>query len=443
MRDARYGREFFLLRTASWLVAFLLGAGTSNGQPPGVTPAPTGQTTTKQDPSATGPTFDIYGSVQADAIVDFRRNDPTWYDVNRPSKLPPDPSAFGRDHHFHMSPRQSRLGVTGNVPTDWGDVETTLEFDMFGVGDDEGQTTFQLLHAWGQWRQFGAGQTTSAFMDMDVFPDILDYWGPNGMVFFRNVQAFWQPLDGDTEMKIAIESPGGTGDKGRFADRVELENVVGRFPVPDLTGHVRFSRNRGYLQIGGALRRIDYDDVLDDQFDLSGHVVGWGLSVSSNLNIQDDVVRLQAVYGDGVENYFNDAPVDVGIKTNFGDPIRPVLGEALPAFGLVAFLDHTWSERWTSAAGYSRVHITNSDGQTPLAFRTGQYALANLLSVPDGECDDGRRVPMGTSRESGRLHIQRLSASVLGQVHLLGFDFILMKILIAWRGELCGFGTEG
>jgi hypothetical protein len=348
-------RARFVLRAVSVLTLFV-NTGTSDGQ-----------------------TLEIHGSVQADAIVDFRRNDPTWYDVNRPTKLPPTPDAFGRNHHFYLSPRQSRFGVMGPVPTDKGDVKATLEFDMFGVGDEAGETTFQLLYAWGQWKQIGGGQTTSAFMDMDVFPDILDYWGPNGMVYFRNVQLFWQPLDGATEVKIAVEAPGGSGDKGRFEDRIELQNIIGRFPVPDLTGHVRFTRQRGYLQIGGALRRIDYDDTLRDQFDLSGHVVGWGVSASSNLDIRDDIVRLQAVYGDAVENYFNDAPADVGIKTNFADPIRPVLGEALPALGLVAFLEHPWSERWTTTAGYSRVHITNSEGKVPSPFNTVQYAVANLI----------------------------------------------------------------
>ena len=29
-------------------------------------------------------------------------------------------------------------------------------------------------------------------MDVDVFPNILDYWGPNGMLFFRNTQVFYE-----------------------------------------------------------------------------------------------------------------------------------------------------------------------------------------------------------------------------------------------------------
>jgi hypothetical protein len=39
-----------------------------------------------------------------------------------------------------------------------------------------------------------AGQTNSLFMDGDVFPNTIDYWGPAGMVFYRNVQLRWTPF---------------------------------------------------------------------------------------------------------------------------------------------------------------------------------------------------------------------------------------------------------
>jgi hypothetical protein len=47
-----------------------------------------------------------------------------------------------------------------------------------------------------------------------------------------------------------------------------------------------------------------------------------------------------------------------------------------------AYLDHRWNSEWTSAIGYSRVNISNSDLQTPLAFKVGQYASGNLLCTP-------------------------------------------------------------
>jgi hypothetical protein len=94
------------------------------------------------------------------------------------------------------------------------------------------------------------------------------------------------------------------------------------------------------------------------------------------------VLRGSVVYGKGMENYMNDAPVDVGIKNNFSDPVSPIKGTALPVLGLTAFLDLNWSEEWTSTIGYSYLHIDNSDGQADDAFRKGQYALANILYHP-------------------------------------------------------------
>ena len=331
------------------------------------------------------PSMEIYGFAQADAIVDFNQNDPNWYDVNRPSRLPSSPDQFGQDGHFYLSARQSRFGVKGTMPTSMGDVKGTFEFDMFGVGADAGQTTIRLRHAYGQWKQIGAGQTNSQFMDVDVFPNVLDYWGPNGMLFFRNVQVFWQPYtSGDSHVRVAVENPGASGDAGVYADRIELQNIKPRFPAPDFTGHYRAATKWGYVQIGGALRYLAYDDLLtNDPLNLNGHVWGGGGSVSSNVKAgKNDVLRLQAIYGAGIENYFNDAPIDVGVQKNPGNVITPVAGKALPIFGLVTYLDHTWNSRFTTAAGYSRVDVTNSDGQAPNAFKVGQYASGNLLWTP-------------------------------------------------------------
>lgn len=335
---------------------------------------------------ASKPTLEIYGFGQADMITDLGRNNPDWYDVNRPSRLPNSPGEFGEDGHYYLSVRQSRFGARSLLPTANGDVKATFEFDMFGVGGDAGLTTIRLRHAYGQWKQVGAGQTNSQFMDVDVFPNSLDYWGPNGMLFFRNIQVFWEPYrSGDSHARLALEQPGASGDSGGVvAYRVELQNVKPRFPAPDVTGHYRAAGKWGYVQVGGALRYMAYDDLLlNDAYNLSGHAWGWGGSVSTSLKATSrDVVRLQAIYGEGIENYFNDAPIDVGTQSNPGDPTRPVVGKALPVLGLVGFLDHNWSDKWSTAAGYSRVDISNSDGQLPTDFRIGQYALINLLATP-------------------------------------------------------------
>ena len=235
-------------------------------------------------------------------------------------------------------------------------------------------------------------------MDIDVFPNALEYWGPTGMVFFRNVQVRWMPIQGDTRLTLALERPGASGDAGLLADRIELQNVRGRTLLPDFTGEYRFGGSRGYIEVAGLLGRMNWDDLLDDAFELSGSDTRWGVNLSSNIKLwSSSTIRLQYVFGEGIQNYMNDSPVDVGIVRNPGNIITPIVGEAIPLTGLVAFLDHNWSDKWSTSVGYSRTDTDNLEGQADDAYATGEYALGNLLYTPvpavmvGGELQWGRR----------------------------------------------------
>jgi len=94
------------------------------------------------------------------------------------------------------------------------------------------------------------------------------------------------------------------------------------------------------------------------------------------------VIRASVLYGEGVENYMNDAPIDIGVEKNLADPKRPLVGKALPVLGVVAFLDHNWNKKFSTAIGYSYIHISNTDAQNASDFEWSHYALANLLYTP-------------------------------------------------------------
>jgi len=379
-------------------------AGSGDGQPgpePAPTPAPAATQAAAPKEEAK-PRMDIYGFAMLDMGYQTKQNHPDWYDTLRPTKLPAYENEYGEDGRFFAGVRQSRLGVKGFIPTDVGEIKTIFEFELFGTGVDAGQTTFRLRHAWGELGQIGAGQTWSPFMDIDVFPNSVEYWGPNGMVFFRNVQVRWTPWQsGDSRFAVALERPGASADQGIYADRIELEGVSGRFPLPDLSAHFRYQKDWGHVQFSGIVRQMKWDDTNDDEYDLTGDDTGWGLHVSSNLKLSKHVARLSVVYGEGIQNYMNDAPVDVGIQNNFQDPRTPVLGKALPLLGIVAFLDLNWNEKWTSTVGYSMLDIDNSDGQTDDAFKKGQYALANILFHPTPDVFLGPEIQWGR-RENSR-----------------------------------------
>jgi DcaP outer membrane protein len=341
-------------------------------------------------------TFEFYGHVMLDAGYNTKQIHPDWFDVMRPTKLPSFKDQFGSDGNVFFGVRQTRFGVKTSTPTEYGDLKTTFEFELFGTGVDAGQTTFRLRHAYGELGKFGAGQTWSPFMDIDVFPNTLEYWGPNGMVFFRNLQVRFMPIQGDTRFTIALERPGASGDGGVYADRVELNDIQPRFPLPDLSAEYRVGRQWGYVEVAGMLRRIEWDDAGTDSLDLSGNVTGWGINVSSNIKMgESNIARLQVVYGEGIENYMNDAPVDVAIDKVSTSTTAPVSVKALPVTGVVAFLDHTWNERYSTSVGYSMVNIDNTDAQVPNEFHRGQYAIGNLLYYPAPNVTTGLELQWG------------------------------------------------
>lgn len=343
--------------------------------------------------SSARPSLEIYGTLITDVIHDFEQNDPVWFDVMRPSKLPSFTDEFGEDGRQYFSIRPTAFGVRPVWPTSRGEIRGVFEFDLFGAG---GRAGFDLTKAYLELGKVGAGQFDSPFMDIDVFPNILEYWGPVAIVFFRNIQVRYMPVQGESRVTVALERPGADGDRGDFDDHVDLQNVVGRFPWPDLSAEGRLARKWGYVELAGILRGIYWDDLLpNDAFDLDGNALGWGLSLSSNIKAaKSDVLKLQVTYGEAISTY-TDAPFDIGIKLNLANPARPFIGVPLPLFGFLAFYDRSWNDRLTSSFGYSRLRITNSDGQSALAFRTGQYAIVNLLYNPVDRVTVGAEVQWG------------------------------------------------
>lgn len=347
-------------------------------------PATTATTVSANQEKTGENTFQVYGFAMLDAGFQFRQNDPDWFDVVRPTKLPAFGDQFAPDGKTYFGVRQSRFGAKSTFATKYGELKTLFEFELFGVGAEVGQTSFRLRHFYGELGQFGAGQNWSVLVDPDSFPNTVEYWGPNGLVWFRNVQFRWMPIKGRNALTIGLERPGASADEGLVAGRIELQGIRPKFDLPDLTANARFTRDWGHVQVGGLLKRIKWVDTTDDEFDLGGSDVGWGVALSAVPKFnKNNVGRFQILYGEGVQNYMNDAPVDVAVeRTNSTDPRRPIQGVSLPALGLSAYLDHTWNTRFSSAIGYSLVNIENTDGQTNDAFHRGHYASTNLLFYP-------------------------------------------------------------
>jgi hypothetical protein len=334
--------------------------------------------------------FDIYGFAEADAIYDFGRMNPDWDDAYRPSKIANPEGEYGSDGQASVSVKQSRFGVKGTMPTAEGRDPITFkfEFDLFGVGSDAGQTTFRLRHAYGEWGSLLAGQTNSIFMDIDVFPNVIDYWGPDGMVFWRNVQIRWTPWKTEhSSFAIGIEEPSNDVDPGQIRefDPALGENIQSDEKVPNLAAHWKTSGDWGHVQVAGILRDLGYDTKGTQNNKPKGSVTGWGVNLSGSINVfEKDKILLQVVYGDGIASYMNDGGMDLAPQGRLPTETDPgnAHAKAVPLTGIVAYYDHYWNDKFSTSFGYSTTFVDNTNLQSPGTYKSGQYASANLLYTP-------------------------------------------------------------
>jgi hypothetical protein len=333
--------------------------------------------------------LELYGFLQTDAIQDFDRVNPDWEATLRPSRIPTTKGEFGSDGQSIFSVRQSRLGVKATGLLAGKPYEAKFEFDLYGVGVDAGQTTMRVRHMYASWGPFLVGQTNSLFMDGDLFPNVIDYWGPIGMVFLRTPQLRWTFWNKNGwKAAVAVEHATNDIDTGnlRLIDESIASGIRNDEKVPDVTAQVRYEGKWGHVQLSGILRRVGYDTVGTQNNEPKGHKTGWGVNLGSSFNVAFATARLGAVYGRGIASYMNDGGMDLGpnvaiIREPDGFVLIPS-AEAVKLFGLTAYVDFNWSKEWTSSIGYSFDQVHNTSFQTDTAFHKGQYASVNLLWHP-------------------------------------------------------------
>ena len=225
-------------------------------------------------------------------------------------------------------------------------------------------------------------------MDGDVFPNTIDYWGPTGMVFYRNVQIRWTPFRGETShFAIAIERPGNDIDPGnlRLIDGLEDVQVQNDEEFPDLTAQWRIGGDWGHFQAAGILRKVGYEvrATSADPWN-EGSETGWGIDLTGTINtVGKDKFLLGVVFGEGIASYMNDGGMDLAPSASFSeDTIDDLEAEAVQLTGVTAYYDHYWSDRWSSSIGYSFTDVDNTNFQDPGAYQKGDYASGNLLFYP-------------------------------------------------------------
>ncbi len=154
-----------------------------------------------------------------------------------------------------------------------------------------GSFPLRLRFAWADFGPFLIGQAASLFMDYDVFPNVLDFQGPGGMVLMRQPLASVHfPVGEKLTVSMGVEQP--------YSDIQWLENGtwvvnpgsgvittpgVGKNvqDVPDVTANVRYKGDYGHVQVAGILRKLTFqpgtgDSAYDD--------LGYGINLTGSFH---------------------------------------------------------------------------------------------------------------------------------------------------------------
>ncbi len=345
--------------------------------------------------------FKIGGSARIDAIADLSNNgNPNQF---VPSSIPvPGESGWdgGERSALHAKGTRLSLELRRSVPFD-GTLRIYSEYDFF---DDSASSSmkFRVRHFYGQAWNFLIGQTYSAFQDIDAFPDVVDYQGPNGIVNKRQPQIrYTLPIyDGASKVQLfaSVEQP-----------ESKVDTTAAEFPdggtslthTPDGIAGFRWEGTLGHVQGAALFRELSFETDNGPSED----TFGWGVNLAGALNIGKDKFSGQVTYGEGVARYINDLSGE-----NLDAALDGGRLEAVPVFAAMAGYTHHWSDHWRSTVSGGYVHVDPPSTLDHFTIDNTIYASANLMWHPTTsfrmglEYLYGRKETIdGSSRDAHRL----------------------------------------
>jgi len=213
-------------------------------------------------------------------------------------------------------------------------------------------------------------------MNINTFPNVIDFWGPNGNVFLRNPQVRYTAMKSDVStLAFSLEAPSAALDTGKTPTFI-ADNIRSRTKYPDVVGKYVMDGKLGQLSLSAIARWIGWETTSTANNDPSGNKIGGGLNINGWLNtFGKDRVIGHVVYGKGIASYMNDGGVDIAPNASFR-------AETIKSVGWFLYYDHYWNDKFSSSVGGSQHRQSNTDGQTNAAFKTGSYASGNLLWYP-------------------------------------------------------------
>lgn len=314
------------------------------------------------------------GYIKADAMVsDYSDGSLPSGSIGRDFYIPSLTPVGGPDEdvQFDAHIKQSRFRFATETPTESGDsIKGVLELDFIVTsgGDERISNSYlpRVRHAYLQYKNWLVGQTWTTFMDVSILPDSLDFIGvTDGVTFGR--QTMVRYTNGGLE--VALENPETTvtpfGGGGRI--------VADDNSVPDLIAAYTIRDDWGHFKVAGLMRQLSYNDgALVDADE-----TGYGIALSSKINLGADDIRMMFNTGAGMGRYsaLNSAN---GAVINQNNDL-----ETIDSYGYSIAYRHAWSERSASSIMFSALNVDNDTSLTGMGVTESSYSTrVNYLYSP-------------------------------------------------------------
>jgi hypothetical protein len=265
----------------------------------------------------------LYGFAELNWVHEFKGDSSDIDYASFAPYIPLNDSAQGkRKNRDYLTARTTRLGLEAGTPTRFGVLGVKIEGDFNneprlgstalyadpssgnpgGIFTQQATSSygFRVRQAYGQFGGLLAGMTWSTFMDVDNFPETVDYNGPIGNTFIR------QPV---------LRYTYGTPDYGNFI--VALENSSSYVLDPTSSSGVATSSlsrmpdvvlrwDKGFQWGSASVRGVTQELRIDDGAGAKATKRGWGAGASGLLKTWgSDYLILAVTYGDGIGRYMN------------------------------------------------------------------------------------------------------------------------------------------
>lgn len=269
-----------------------------------------------------------------------------------PSQIPI-PAVSGRKSDFFINALNASidLQVVGFGGTD---DQITGYIKLSTSGNDK---TIELSKAFITWRGLTAGLKHSLFQDESVVPPTIDPQGPNGLVANTvNEIGYVSPSWSGFRFGVGLDMPTYYSSSGHYwghdhkswdghdiTGELVCDPEAYSFEAPDIPMFAEWGKdNLNRIRLSGIVRPMIYKDILNDARRAS---VGWGLSLSGNINpVEQLIFYLQATYGKGIGAYIQDLagmPLSFVPKNDYPGHMTPT-----PMMGWSAAMTYNINDKW-------------------------------------------------------------------------------------------------